>query len=772
MSHIELISATLFLLLCFIAARILLPRFTTLLSHDKRLFCGLIAAILIVSAFLFRPHEDTFTALDHSGYRLMSLSFASGRGFHEVDKVLPELPLSLRNACLLLPHMHERNTRDRSFTIKSLEKSDTEPFFYPFLPLMALGSTLMTPSSNVDLFVPFTGVLLFAALALLACERGRWWGLLTAAVIFFGTPLPSMLYRGFYAESVGGTLVGLSVLDLYSNDRINRRPCWTSYLALGLAACMHPVYIVFAIPLAIIFALDIRTPLIDSMGGIFFLGLGLLPLFIVTRYVCAPYGELNIGHFIGNYRISTTHRLVHWFVAASGFALVLAVVSKRSSFHIRHIAKSRWTWMILLALSLTLVVLTATVFADKLVFQQGLRELRAVFNFPFGLLILLAFVGVMFAKNHVCDKALLIVFTLTLPVFTYLKGAEQMGMWSQRRLISSLILLSFAVTPWLAKTVARTQSLPKKCRLAVSIMLMGILPAIGFSNMARWPAPYFTRVEAGAWEWVQSMRDKIGDRLTFFDYHPYSFPFVVDNQIRAFGIGEQSYAELPNIIEWLALRAIDEPVLIISAYQNPGIELGFNLREVNFQYLNIERIVSRMALPAVRRESAINFRFINAIPSDQSDIPAILDKTMDGGQLALRGRWGRSNMTIRAECGKAMSATWSRESSGVIGPVPNEEGAVNITIWGCLGSGQNSSQTLYITPPWCPETKVEIKLSEHAEAHSATLTREVNIDFDAKMGEYRISSSHPYDPSLSGIRGFHSDLGALIHRIRIELQAQ
>lgn len=56
-------------------------------------------AALAAAVLLLRPHGDTFTALDHSGYRLMAHAFSEGRGPNDVDRILLEIPEEPRKYC-------------------------------------------------------------------------------------------------------------------------------------------------------------------------------------------------------------------------------------------------------------------------------------------------------------------------------------------------------------------------------------------------------------------------------------------------------------------------------------------------------------------------------------------------------------------------------------------------------------------------------------------------------------------------------------------------
>ena len=211
------------------------------MPRPRRARAAVAAAALAVAAFaalLLRPHEDTFTALDHSGYRLMAAAFRAGRPFHDTDHLLLETPPVLRNAFMLLPTMGERNTRDRSFLIRSLWDARTEPFFYPILPLCAAGLDVLAPVvQGLDIFVPLLGLVFFAAFAGVGAARGGAAGVVAAAALALGSPLPAWIFRGFYAEAAGGALLALSSLAFCSRDP---RAAVPGAFAASLSACFHP----------------------------------------------------------------------------------------------------------------------------------------------------------------------------------------------------------------------------------------------------------------------------------------------------------------------------------------------------------------------------------------------------------------------------------------------------------------------------------------------------------------------------------------------------
>jgi hypothetical protein len=104
----------------------------------------------------------------------------------------------------------------------------------------------------------------------------------------------------------------------------------------------------------------------------------------------------------------------------------------------------------------------------------------------------------------------------------------------------------------------------------------------------------------------------------------------------------------------------------------------------------------------------------------------------------------------------------------LLGPVPDVGMSVRVIVEGgaCREDGRQD-QVLRVHPPWGGES-AELVLSNSWTRAEGILTRENDTPSQATTGAYRLTSAYPYDPAAAGIRGFDSDLGALIHRIRIE----
>ena len=742
--------------------------------------------IILTIVFLFRPHGDTFTALDHSGYRLMANAFVTGRAFHEVDHALLSTPLEIRNALMFLPTMDERNTKDRSFLVKNLETAETEPFFYPLLPLVAAGAQTLWPWGGQDLAVPLLGVLCFASFLLLGTIYGRGAGMLTALVLLIGCPLPMMLFRGFYTEAAGSVCLAVAICTwfLKSNNRFLLGAIFIGW-ALGLSVSFHPVFVVLSVPVLALFIFDTTTRPLSAIASLTSFAIGLLPLVLLTEYVCAPYGEFRLSTLVSNFHASASHRLASGFGMISGLSLIVGLATKHwwTPFLEKTMSR-RWFWPVFFSLGSIPLILSITTWANKEQIRIGLNDGWAAIRWPFGVLIAMGVIGLLRSIGHRRAKLLFWVFLTTSPVFIYLKGAEQMGMWSQRRLLPAYILLALALLPWLAQAAGRLWSHSfsihgrnqneefeqkpakfAKKKYFLRLVLITCLILAGFTNWVRWPTPYWTRAEHGALEWVKQVEVKLDDRLTFFDYQPLSFPFAVNNHSRILGIGDRSGESIPEVMRWIKIQSQNHEVMIASAYEPTLLEDGLQLIPISRERIVVERIQSKRALPAETKPSEISIQLMKAAYHGSPSTNMAQNKVFDGGPLGLRGPWGRNNITIPDPSGTRLPATWSRESSGIIGPIPPPGSDVEIVIWAT--SGQDKPQSLTVTPPW-PDGSVTLSIPATYCRTSLRLKRPgIDTAKRAATGIFRFTSPTPYDPAREGIKGFHSDLGVLIHQMSI-----
>ncbi|HOT51947.1 MAG TPA: hypothetical protein PLI07_13280, partial [Candidatus Hydrogenedentes bacterium] len=264
----------------------------------------------------------------------MAHSFADGRGFHDIDRKFREVPEALRPYFLArwIVGVSNKPSRDMVFEITKTPEMETAPMFLPTLPLAANGGRAsgMAP----DMFVPLVGVLWFACLVLAATRAGGLWGLAAVFALVFGTSWPSWFLRGFHPEAVGGALISTVVVTSAAR---RRTPWWlhvTFGFMLGLSISFHPTMSVLALPVAL--ALMIKDGKWSSTAALAVFGaLGVLPLLVITKHVCAPYGDfLNPGHLASMLRAVKQIRFL-------GYALLCAAALGLAAMALAHSPRLR-----------------------------------------------------------------------------------------------------------------------------------------------------------------------------------------------------------------------------------------------------------------------------------------------------------------------------------------------------------------------------------------------------------------------------------------------
>ena len=642
-------------------------------------FCIL---LVFFAVLILRPHQDTFQGLDASAYRLMAKALENGRPLKGVDETLKEVPPDVRKWLLLSPNEPGRITRDRSFELESLDSCQTKPFFYPFLPLCMVGFDAMLPGRMLDYFVPFLALIFCAVCLFAGTSRGGIAGTFMSLALLLGSPLPAWLFRGCHLEVVSGILIALTVLAWVLMEHESRALSAFQFLALGLAVSFHPVTVVLAVPLFGIILLDTAESPLLALRDLLVFVLGLMPLVLFTLFIAQPYGAISQANFtnalINNSSIRPTLICcgILCVIVVTAFTFRKALLGTLSLDGWKNHAVS-----CVLFLAWTIPTFLAMKFwenGQQKVVCHGMKELLDGLQIPLGtgLLILCAYAGV----SRKCNRAriaMTVVF-MSLPLFLYLKGAETMGLWSQRRLIASLLTLFACLLPFAASLVGRATRRGKLWILRVTAMVIS-LGVIGFYNFVRWPAPYLVQYDKGADAWVESLSTQIGGKFAVFDYYHYSVPFAALDKVKALGLSEGGNRSISAISTWLAEKAKSDDVLLITAFHNPGMEDGVVLDEVSHQEVGLERAHSKTSLPAEKTVKNVDVRVLKAHPANTTNA-LVVNKILDNGPLALRGPWGASRQ-IKVD-GRLLPARWSREGSGIIGPLPLPGSTVKIQIEG------------------------------------------------------------------------------------------
>ncbi len=726
---------------------------------------SLFIVIAATSFLLMRPHEDSFTGLDTSCYRLMAHAFTAGRGLHDVDQTLLNMPPQQRRAVLLEYKHWGRDTRDRSFEIPSLANCVTQPYFYPFLPMAATGLETVTRVIPGDYFIPLVGVLFFTVILVAGAATGHLAGWIAALALLLGTPLPLYFFRGYYAEAAGAALAALVLLgQAYEIHRPAFR--FSAPILLGLAVCFHPVAIALSLPALILILADpgrTRRGTWLSLAGF---GIGLAPLPAMTRWGCQPYGDIiDIRVLLGSLASNDVHRLLAIFVMAFILAVGIAIFSSpRLKSWIRNKATvlmdNRFLFLACLLLALTPLLLPVALWPGKKLVIVGLHEFQDSVRWGYGLILLAGVIATFSRTAPLFSRALLILAVLLSPLFFYLKGFEQMGLWSQRRLVPLALLLIVALTPALSLLCGRYSS-----RRWLGAGFIALLVAATLANPLRWPAPWLARHEHDTAAWVAGLASKLGTDLTAFDYHPYAVPFSLMPHARVIGLSQYGLPALPGLMNWISTRATREPVLVVTAYDNPGLEDGMTLTSRSHEAFTTTRVVSKTSLPAETRLHTFEMEIltVSAVTNQHS---LSVHKILDDGPLALRGSWGRGSPI--QDGNTLLPARWSREGCGIIGPIPEPGQPVSLTVVAAASRDDGvDGQILRIQPPWAGPA-LSLVISNGLTRASGLLTRPpATFASVARTGIYRIFATTPYNPGRVGIRGYEPDLGAQIHSITI-----
>lgn len=733
--------------------------------NSKRIFAS-VAVIAVSAIVLLRPHEDTFSGLDVSGYRHMAAAFAGGRGFHDVDTALLEAPLEIRSAFLLLPTMEWRNTRDRSFQIKSLERCETEPFFYPLVPAASAAFGKLITGSR-DYLLPLLNVVLVSSWILFSGVSYGWVGIALSTALLLATPLPIWFLRGYVPEGTGALLCGCLLLQ----DSKEPRTCIGQAFALGSAISLHPMLVVLALP---VLALRLLS---SHRRGAFLIGFaaGLLPFAVMNAFICHPYGDIfALTTWRTNLQRVVEHRVLAGFllvmmIPMCAFMLVRwcwpkrfgANAGSRDRCQFRSWAESpiaKWALAVATFLpAIVFLILEGT----RGAFLRGASEAQSAFRAP-GIVLFAAISSVALARCPLQKRVYVSIGIVALAICCVLKGLEAPGLWHQRRLLPGILFLAASLVP-VAGVLSEAVSTLKIYRFGAALILSVLLVLAGTANALRWPALYMVRNEAGAQAWLDRLSQGLTGKTAFFDYHSYSFPLAVDVRRAVYGLGERARDKLPSVVAWFAERAKKTNVVFVTAFQNPGLEQGVAFSSAGTLTGTMQRIRSKTALPAESYDREFQVELLNVIPIEMASSLPRLSKVFDGGPLALRGEWLPRVHTLRAPDGRSVPAQWFRNGAGVIGPVAREGEHLVVIIQGTAGRRDPTAvQTVkllcedgsvvgatVLSNRW---TTAEIKVVGRGHGSFTTAT-------------YRLHVDAPYNPSLEKIRGYPEDLGALLHRI-------
>ena len=725
----------------------------------SRLACsGLIGLWLLGAGFLLAcPHDDSFTGLDDMTYRNLAQAFLEGRGFHDPDSVLAEVPPALREDFLLHPGPVGRPTRDRVFQLSDWQATETQPFFMPVLSLAAAG---LEPLLAPERFVPLIGALWLALVLAAGFSAGGGWGLAATAALLLGTAWPAWFLRGFYAEGAGAALVA-GVMAASSVRSLRAGIAGVAGFALGMAVSYHPTLAVLSGPVALALMLERREGKVVA-GLVMGLLAGVFPFWAMTRWVCQPYGDWTRWETLrrmlfGPQEIRATALAVGVLALISLMAVGAGFIPAVRAWIRKWDEKlTPWGWLVACVAPVLVIAFLPGVAGDTL--RSGTAATWSGIRWPYGLLIVAGAVTVLAKRRPIRERFWLAILCWIALMFLFIKGVETpVGLWSERRFLpvalTGIALLALPLaTAW--------SSIAARGRLWAGVSAIALAVA-GLWNGLHWPVAYLTVNEHGAAEWIGTVAPRLGtERRVVFDYYPHSVPYAAGLQHRVLGLGEMSREHWPEVAAWIASLVQTEEVWVVSSWSPTALEDGLRLEPVFTATGAFPVVKTKAFFPAERSLRTVYNAFSRVVPLAPGETAA-QDKVLDGSPVGLRGYWGN----VRK------GATWSRQGSGIIGPVPAQGNEVLFKAeceWASPAADW-PEQVLKVTPPWGGAL---LRLTVAAGAHTiqGRLARPTDDGSRPPTGIYSFSVDRPYDPADYGLHGYTSDLGVLMRHVIIRVE--
>lgn len=732
--------------------------------HGQIAIIGL-SATMLLGLYTF-AHNDTYIGLDTSCYKQLAVAFSEdGRELKGVDAVYQSIPNELRKSFLYRPD--GRLTRDRIFEINDVS-CEIEPFF---LPMLSLGAAIFP---DVDFFVPFCGALWFALLIAFGLCKGGFRGLLLAIGCFFATFWPMWFLRGFYTEALGAILVCTGLLaTLMPVLRERKLDIFVIGFVLGCSVGYHFTMVVPAGIVALYLLLTngwtFRRQLLLVLGG----AVGLIPMLYQLIFVCTPYGNiLSLSAFIDMFsevreiRFLTIALLLAIIVFAGVSSIIL---NKRVQPKIQELLRKHTKIINPICIVLSALVWMLYVhFAGPISVGFSTIQSGVVYALP-----LIIFVAILLSASRddesVNHSALALMLSLMAALFIYIKGVEvHVGLWSQRRFLPVIIIFIplFIVALCGFKGNGKTKFLP------YGLLMISIVP------MFRWPAAYIgvfgasvneengrPSITAVIDDFIEK-NNNVGKTIFIFDYFPHSVPFQHDLNRCVLGVGEHAQWNYPEIVQWAfeTTKTNQAKAFFISSYGTPILEESVAMQPIRQITDELEKYTTKGVFPVVYHESKAEIKkticLMGEPTRDSIQCVSFMNTLYPFG---LRQPWGRTTKY----------GTWSRQGSGIVGPIPENGGKVLISIsamWAPpVSDGSWQDQNLIIESPFGVKSMLQISATNEFGIYSCEIERTEEDDFgDSVTGVYRFYVEKPYDPSLYGTKGFDSDLGVIFKNVSIQ----
>lgn len=731
--------------------------------HGQVLLVGLVATIF-VTLYLF-AHQDKFTGLDVACYRNLATSFSEeARGLHDIDIVYQSVPQIMRKNFLY--RSRGRLTRDLIFQIY-LDDCSSNSFF---LSMLSLGAAILP---NMDLFVPICGALWFGILLAFGLYKGGVRGLFVSVGCFFATFWPMWFLRGFHTDAVGAILVGAALLAaLVPEIRTRKLDVFLIGFLLGCSVGYHFTMVVpagiVAVYLLITKDWTFRRLLLLIFGG----AVGLIPMLYQLAFICAPYGNiLSISSFTS--MLANVKEIRFLFLALLcaiivfvGFAAIILNQRLQQKIH-AFLDKNAAIINPILIVASALVWLVYAFFAGPI--TAGFSTIQTGLLYALPLIILGAILlAISKEEESVLNSALVLMLSLMAALFVYIKGVEvHVGLWSQRRFFPVVVML----LPLVIVALCSFKAKGKIKYLPFALFFISFMPIL------RWPAAYFGVFDASSNEakgepslatTVDEFIDKNNDdgkAIFIFDYFPHSVPFQHDLNRCVLGVGEHSQWNYPEIVQWAleTSKTNNSLAFFFSSYGVPMLEEGAALEPCGFVSDSFRRYITKGVFPVDRNEA----KELIEIAAFEIREPARASmQNIDFDILypfGLRKPWGKTTRL----------GTWSRQGSGIVGPVPDKSGKVLLMISALwtppVADGTWDEQTLIIETPFGQRESVKVSAANEFGGYTCEIERTENDDFgDSVTGVYRFYVEKPYDPALYGTKGFDKDLGVIFKNIIIK----
>jgi hypothetical protein len=731
--------------------------------HGQIFLVGFSAVIFVV-LYLF-AHQDTFTGLDVACYRQLAETFSDdGRSFHDVDNVFQSIPSELRQNFLYRPK--GRLTRDLIFELKDSSGS-TDPFF---LPMLSLGAAVFP---DIDLFVPICGTLWFASLLAFGLCKGGKRGLLISVCCFFATFWPMWFLRGFHTDAVGAILVGVALLAALTPQLMEGR--LNSFVVGFILGCSVGYHFTMVVPAGIVAVYLLLTKgwtfrrlLLLILGG----ALGLIPMLYQLIFICAPYGNvLSISSFVNMFANVREIRflsmaLLFAIIVFIGFAAI--ILNHKVQFWVhdfidKHAAKINPLLIVIAMLIwIAYAFVAGSITNGFLTIQSGLLYVLPLIIFA-GILL-----SISRGEGSVVNSALALLLTLMAALFIYLKGVEvHVGLWSQRRFFPVVVMFM----PLLILALCSFKAIGKKKFLPIALFLISFVPIV------RWPSAYFGVFDASSNEVngspslttvLDEFIDKYNDNgkaIFLFDYFPHSVPFQHKLNRCVLGVGEHAQWDYQKLAKWAleTSKTNKSNAFFFSSYGVPKLEDGVALEPCGLVSDRFKKYTTKGVFPVARNEAKELIEIVGfelAHPTRSSIQIIYFDILYPFG---LRQPWGKTTR----------HGTWSRQGSGIVGPIPEKGGKVLLTIsamwFAPVSDGSWQEQNLIIESPFGEKKVIKISADEKFGVYSCEMERQADDGFgDSLTGVYRFYVDKPYDPLEYGIKGFDNDLGVIFKRVSIK----